>query len=90
VKWFHWANDGQSGSYQLARWLVPTNAPGSRYPGVEARSEFLNTGRLMGTNACDNRSRCLVNRLHSFFIHPATVHFDFRESSFDLPKIRGR
>ena len=24
--------------------LAPTNAPGSRYPGVEARSEFPNTG----------------------------------------------
>ena len=27
--------------------LVLTNAPGSRYPGVEARSEFLNTGPLL-------------------------------------------
>ena len=41
-------------------------------------------------NSCNNWSLCLVNRVHSFFIHPATVHFDFRESSFDLPKIRGR
>jgi hypothetical protein len=24
----------------------------------------------------DNRSLCLVNHLHSFFIRPATVHFD--------------
>src|SRR5258708_7263020 len=35
-----------------------------------------------------NRSLCLVNPTHSFFIHPATVHFDFRESSFDLTKVR--
>ena len=40
--------------------------------------------------ASSNRSHCLVNRLHSFFIHPATVHFDFRESSFHLTKIRRR
>jgi hypothetical protein len=37
-----------------------------------------------------NRSLCLVDCVHSFFIHPATVHFDFRESSFDLTKIRRR
>jgi len=37
-----------------------------------------------------DRSLCLVNRLHSFLIHPATVHLDFRESSFDLKKIRRR
>jgi hypothetical protein len=36
------------------------------------------------------RSLCLVDRHHSFFIHPATVPFDFRESSFDLTKIRRR
>jgi len=29
------------------------NAPGSRYPGVEARSESLNTCRLPGTNLLD-------------------------------------
>ena len=32
----------------------------------------------------------MVNHLHLFFIHPATVHFDFRDSSVDLPKIRRR
>jgi hypothetical protein len=32
----------------------------------------------------------LVNCLHSFFIHPATVYFDFRESTVDLTKIRRR
>ena len=32
----------------------------------------------------------MVNRHHSFFIHPAAAHFDFRESSFDLMKIRRR
>jgi hypothetical protein len=37
-----------------------------------------------------NRSLCLVNRVHSFFIHPATMHVEFRESSFDLTKIRRR
>jgi hypothetical protein len=52
----------------------------SRIPG---RSTFVNMSRF-------NRSLCLVNRLHSFFILPATVHFDFRESSFDLTKIRRR
>jgi site-specific recombinase XerD len=41
-----------------------------RYPGVQAADSY-------------NWLLCLVNRLHSFFIHPATVHFDFRESSFD-------
>src|SRR6266404_1551589 len=41
---------------------------------------FLQTGR----------SRCLVNHLHLFFIHPATVHFDFRDGSVDLTKIRRR
>ena len=63
----------------------------------------LGGSRLMGTNACENlrprlpsgrgranRSLCSVNHLHSFFIHPATVHFDCRESSFDLTKIRRR
>ena len=30
------------------RGLVTENAPGSRYPSVEARSEFLNTGLLPG------------------------------------------
>jgi hypothetical protein len=40
--------------------------------------------------SCDNRSPCLVNHFHSFFIHPATVHFDFRKGSFDLTKIRTR
>jgi hypothetical protein len=33
------------------------NAPGSWYPGLEARSEFLNTGRLMGINALDVSGR---------------------------------
>jgi len=33
---------------------------------------------------------CLVNDLHLFFIHPATVHFDWNESSVDLTKIRRR
>jgi hypothetical protein len=32
----------------------------------------------------------LVNYLHLFFIHTATVHFDFRESSVDLKQIRSR
>ena len=32
------------------------------------------------TTLPDHRSRCLVNHLHLFFIHPATVHFDFRDS----------
>ena len=35
-------------------------------------------------------SRRLVNHLHLFFIHPATLHFDFRNRSVDLTKIRGR
>ena len=37
-----------------------------------------------------DRSRCLVNHLHLFFIHPATVHLDFRDSRVDLTKIRRR
>src|ERR1700734_231598 len=43
---------------------------------------------LHGVQAGDScyRLRCLVNRLHSFFIHPATVHFDssnrLREADF--------
>jgi hypothetical protein len=37
-----------------------------------------------------NRSPCLVNDLHSFFIHPATSDFDSRESTFDLTKLRRR
>ena len=36
------------------------------------------------------RSHRLINHLHLFFIHTATVHFDFRESSVDLTKIRRR
>jgi hypothetical protein len=35
----------KSASRTLGR-ITPTNAAGSRYPGVEARSEFLDTGRL--------------------------------------------
>ena len=38
----------------------------------------------------NDRSRCLVNHLHLFFIHPATVHFDSRDSSVDLTKVRRR
>ena len=29
----------------------------------------------------------MVNELHLFFIHPATMHLDFRESRVDLLKI---
>jgi hypothetical protein len=49
-------------------------------------------GALPAVQAADSyeRSLCLVNRPHSFFIHPATIHFDFRERSFYLTKIRGR
>src|SRR4029077_20215629 len=49
-------------------------------------------GALSRVQAADsyNRLLCLVNRHHSFFIHPATVHFNLRESSFDLTKIRRR
>jgi hypothetical protein len=35
--------------------LVPENAAGFLYPGVEARSKFLATGRLFGTNPPDER-----------------------------------
>src|SRR6266446_5944126 len=38
----------------------------------------------------NDRSRSLVNHLHSFVLHPATVHLDFRDSSVDLTKIRRR
>jgi len=33
------------------------------------------------------RSRCLVNHPHLLFIHPATMHLDFRDSRVDLTKI---
>jgi aryl-alcohol dehydrogenase-like predicted oxidoreductase len=38
----------------------------------------------------NDRSHCLVNHLHLFFIHPTTVHFDFRNSGVDLTKISRR
>ena len=37
-----------------------------------------------------NRSHCLVNDPHLLFIHSATVHCYFRQSSFDLTKIQRR
>ena len=67
------------------------------------RCRHLGTNRFLDERLSDNvliaksttsipndQSRCLVNHLHLFFIHPATVHFDFRDSSVDLTKIRGR
>jgi hypothetical protein len=36
------------------------------------------------------RSRCLVNHLHLFFVHPATAHLDSGDSRADLTKIRWR
>jgi len=42
------------------------------------------------TTLRDHWSRCLVNHPHLFFIHPATVHFDFRASGVDLTNIRRR
>jgi|SRR5947209_16784185 len=38
----------------------------------------------------NHSSLCWVNLLHVLFRHTFTLHFDFRELSFDLPKIRGR
>jgi hypothetical protein len=38
----------------------------------------------------DHWSRRLVNHLHLLFIHPATVHLDFRDSRVDLAKISRR
>jgi hypothetical protein len=66
--------------------------PCNQAGGELEQIQFLLGQMLPGVQAADSyyRSHCLVNRLHSFFIHPATVHFDFRESSFYLTKIRRR
>ena len=48
---------------------------------------------LLPSNSACTRSKILnrlVNYLHLFFIHTATVHFDFRECSVDLKQIRSR
>jgi hypothetical protein len=64
--------------------------PCNQAGGELEQIQFVLGHMLPGMQAADSnyRLRCLVNRLHSFFIHPATVHFDFRESSLDLTKIR--
>jgi len=55
-----------------------------------SRPNSKSTSKRTGPVSQPNGSRCLIDRLHSFFIHPATVHFDSGESSFDLTKIRRR
>jgi hypothetical protein len=44
----------------------------------------------MGTAETSSRSHCLVNDPHLIFIHSAAVQCYFRQSSFDLTKIRRR
>jgi len=46
--------------------------------------------RIHSTTLPDRWSRCLVNHLHLFFVHPATVYFDFRHSAVNLTKISRR
>ena len=82
--------------------LVPTNALAVNDQSLE-RSRHLGTNRFLDERLIDDvlidkltatlphdRSRRLVNHLHLFFIHPATVHFDFRDSGVELTKIRRR
>jgi hypothetical protein len=38
----------------------------------------------------DDRSHRLINHLHLFFIHTATMHFDLREIRFELMNVRRR
>ena len=58
----------------------------ARYPALQPRGPF-GYATTLAISSPHDRSRCLVNHLHLFFIHPATVHSDFRHSAVNLAEL---
>jgi hypothetical protein len=94
------------GRRRIPRWVVVLCGLNSYVSGRSCHGRPVGLGKVSNESAAAHNysvhitqpfttlpnhwSLCLVNHLHLFFIHPATVHFDFRESSVDLTKIRRR
>jgi hypothetical protein len=74
---------------------VSPNAGAQPLPeaGAERTLEAVGCSPMLGDDVVaswDDRSHRLINHLHLFFIHTATMHFDLREIRFELMNVRRR